>query len=215
MKVLLKLILLSIPIFCFSQQEICVYNNFEILGNDTINLMSNNIKEGLWVDYETLSVSTACFTSNECYLKKSIRYIKSKGEYSKGKMVGEWFYYYDTEALKKINQYAENGKQIGTSFEYFKNGNIKSQQKWNNDQLESQIVFFENGNKKFESYFENQSLKSFIIYYESSELKYTGENVKDWKIEHLHYFDKNGQEKMISPKKLGELLSDEGLIEYL
>jgi len=73
------------PIFCFGQQNVCVYNNYEVLGNDTINWTTDNIKEGNWIDYEVAYESIECFTPKKCYHQKAIRFIRSKGEYSNEK----------------------------------------------------------------------------------------------------------------------------------
>ena len=58
-------------------------------------------------------------------------------------------------------------------------------------------------------------LESFNIYYETGELKFNGKNVVDWKIEQLNFFNEKGEKKRIRTIGLGELLSNEGLIEYL
>lgn len=215
MNVILKFTFLFLPIIGLGQQTICVYNNWELLGNDTVNLTINNLKQGLWINYETLFESIECYTPKQCTHQKIIKFIHSKGEYINGKKVGEWNHYYETGELKRKVVYSENEEKIGTSFEYFKNGRVKSEQNWINNMIESQKVFYENGLKKYESKFQNQKLVSFKIFYESGEIKYKGLNVNNWEIGEIILYEKSGEKKLAKPKKLGVLLSDEGLIEYL
>lgn len=215
MKTSLIVILLSMPIFCLGQQEVCVYKNFEVLGKDTINVRLNDLKEGAWVYYVIAYESKACFTTAQCYHKKAIRFIKSKGEYVKGEKVGTWTEFYETGEIKRKLSYADGGRRNGVSMEFFKNGTVKSKQAWKEGEIESQIGFFENGNKRFEAKFENQSLAFFKIFYPSGKIKYLGETVAGWKIENLSYYRENGVKHKTRSKKYGALLAEEGLISYL
>lgn len=215
MKATLKFIFLLLPIFTFGQQKVCVYNNYEVLGNDTINLTVDNVKEGLWINYEISYESIECFTPKKCYHQRSIKFINSKGEYLHGKKRGEWNYFYETGEIKRKVFYNDYEEKVGKSTEYFKNVKVKSEQNWNNGKIESQLVFYENGFKKYESKFQNGNIVSFTIFYKSGKIKYRGKDVNKWEIGEILSYKKNGEERFIRPKKLGELLADEGLIEYL
>ena len=54
MKAIIKIILPSIPIVCLGQQKVCVYNDDEVLGNDTINKTANNVFQE---DYKLPNIS--------------------------------------------------------------------------------------------------------------------------------------------------------------
>ena len=215
MKEVIKFILFIFPIFGFGQQTVCVYNDFKVMGNDTINRTENNVKEGIWVNYETAYNSIACFTSTSCYHQEAIRFIKSRGEYKKGTKIGEWRFYYPSGELKRIDFYSEQGEKDGTSKEYYENGNVRSEHIWQNNELEFQFVYFDNGETKYEAKFNVNTIESFKIFYNTGELKFSGGNVVDWKIENLTFYTKNGEEIQTRIEGLGELLSNEGLVEYL
>ncbi len=215
MKEVIRLILLIFPILNYGQQTVCVYDDFKVVGNDTINRTANNIKEGIWVNYEVAYNSIECFTSKSCYHQEAIRFISSKGQFSKGARIGEWKYYYPTGELKRIDLYCKAGKRKGTSKEYYKDGILRSKHRWENDKLNLQTVYFESGKKKYEAIFKENAIESFKIYYDTGELKFKGTNVIDWKIENLISFSKSGKEIQTRIKGIGELLSNEDLIEYL
>lgn len=215
MKKVIQIILLIYPLLNYGQQTVCVYDDFKVLGNDTINRTANNVKDGIWVNYEVAFNSIHCFTSKSCYHQEAIRFINSRGEFSKGTKIGEWKYYYPTGELKRIDFLTEQGEKDGSSKEYYKNGNIRSRHNWQHNELELQFVYFDNGEIKYEAKFKGNTIESFKIFYKTGELKFLGSKIVDWKIENLTFYAKNGEEIKTRNKGLGELLSNEDLIEYL
>lgn len=188
MKEVITIILSIIPILAFSQKTVWIYNDYKVLGNDTINRTVNNVKEGNWLNYEVTFNSIACFTSTNCYHQEAIRFIYSQGEFSKGIKIGEWSFYYPSGELNRKEFYSEEGEKVGNFTAYYRNGNVKCKHSWQNNELETQIVYFENGATKYEAKFEGKTIETFKIYYITGELKYLGSNIRDWKIENLRFF---------------------------
>lgn len=133
-----KNIIYQILIFLYStglilaQEDICIYSNYEVFGEDTINRFENGLKTGIWVNYTFSGESISCFTNEKCSHRKTLRYILSEGEFVRGIPVGEWKYYYETGELKKITIFGTNGERDGIEVLYSHNGDSLRIGNWKN-----------------------------------------------------------------------------------
>lgn len=215
MRIQIILALSLFPILSSSQHTICVYNHYEVWDKDTINMTVQGVKQGPWIVYDIAVRSTSCFSDESCPLEVSIRHINAEGIYIDGRKIGQWKYYYTSGTTRKLQQFSDKGLKTGTTKEYYKDGALKSQQIWENGTLMNQIAFYPNGNLNYESFYEDNRIHSFVIYWQSGEVKYTANILNEDKLEDIRYYKKNGNESSTRYKFLGELLSNEGLTEYL
>lgn len=212
----LTVLMLLITTVCSGQEVVCVFNDFEVLGNDTINRTVGSEKEGKWIYYETSVQSIADFTTEKCYHQKKIRHIRSEGVYKNGKKIGQWHFYGERGDEWKSQQYNDFGEKDGLAMEFFEDRkSLKSIHLYEKGSLAQITVFYKNGNIRFQCWLEKSTIEIFNVYYETGELKYEGVRIHNMEIIDLKYVDKSGDALKTRMTRLDDILRSEGLSEYL
>jgi len=218
------------------------YKNCEIIKGDTVNCKSQDgIKNGKWIQYAGGIKWHTDFVDPKDYEEyEDFHYLISEGNYVNNIKVGTWVYYFpdsrlqrrkieyfNNEGLKdslELNNYKSGQTRsikhwkkgiLEKKISYYQTGEIKSNTFYNDSFKDSTLAYYKNGSLLFTGKFKSNDLTEFKIYYENGQLKYSGQEIENWEIKNLKYYDINGQELKFRTNVLGEIISNEGLTEFL
>lgn len=152
--------------------------SYEIYEGDTINVIKNKLKQGLWVKFDNAKES-----------------VIEKGHYKNSKKSGVWFNYYPSGQKKNEISYTK-GKAIGPASFYYPDGKVSEQGYWNIDHWEGEYKFYhESGQLAYDWNYDKSGRRTGTqkYYHENGELKYEGDWVKGKTTGSLKMFNESGQ----------------------
>ncbi len=151
--------------------------NYKIYNGDTINVVNNNVKQGLWITFDNANES-----------------IIEQGHYKNNKKTGVWSNFYPSGQKKNEITYT-NGKAVGPAWFYYSDGKLSEQGNWNIDHWEGEYKFYhESGQLAYDWNYDNSGRRTGTqkYYHENGELKYEGDWVKGKTTGSLKMFNESG-----------------------
>lgn len=183
--------------------------SYDIIEGDTINYTDvNNLKQGLWIDYDKKIEGSYIDNKQEgiwkAYykngnIKSEITYINGEKKgyakiyYENGKIaeegtwlvdkwVGSYKSYYSNGKLSYLWNFNEHGSRCGYQKYFYENGKIKIEGEWEDGQETGVIKeYFSSGSLRAEKYFESGKCKpdAIIIYSEKKNTELIADNKTD------------------------------------
>lgn len=155
-----------------------VGQNYKVYEGDTINVLVNNVKQGLWIKFDSSSKA-----------------IIEKGHYVNNKKSGVWSSYYPSGQKKNEITYTK-GNAIGPASFYYPDGKLSEKGYWNIDHWEGEYKFYhESGQLAYFWHYDKSGRRtgSQKYYHENGELKYEGDWLKGKTTGSLKMFNESGQ----------------------
>lgn len=214
MKTILTLLLFFTSLGLYAQlPSVCVYDGFEVLGNDTINRVIDDKKEGKWLHYVSGGSAISCFgEGNYCSRKHFITYRISEGIYKNNKRIGLWKWYVSPESFERIAFYDNNGMLHNEDTKYFHDKTRHSIAFWRHGFLLKRETFYQDGTLNFIETNDTSGTRIFKVFYPEGTLKLLG-TLENQEIKTLKAFGKNGKEVPFKKYAYQILLIDFGLTE--
>ena len=211
MKTILTLLLILLSGSLYAQR-VSVYDDFKILGNDTINRIVDGKKEDKWLHYASGGSAIHCFGDRKCSSQRFINYRISEGMYKNDKRIGLWKWYASPESFERIAFYDNNGLLHNEDTSYFRDKTIKSVALWRHGFLLKREFFYPDGTLHFIEKNDKDGTRIFKIFYPEGTLKLLG-TLENQEISTLKAFGKNGKEVPFKKYPYKILLIDFGLTE--
>lgn len=195
-------------------QVICPCDSFDYYwGGDTINLIVNDQRQGLWVDYDQI---IAFIDGIECRGGKAISNytIKSKGNYLDNKRDGNWTFYHTDTIISRYAKY-DNGKldSVDTSYDF--KGIIVSQIFWDSGAKDSVIVYYSDRSIRYKGYYDSGRFTDFVIYYPGGDIKLKANGLVNTNPTSIEYFDDNGNGLKLRNNDFTMIMLTDDLLKFI
>lgn len=200
--------------------------------------IEHNLKEGNWIDYETVEDFVYATVNNAPQQIFGTYLLCAQGNYIAGKRQGLWeFYVIEDQTFKKVlhkKQFYVDGKLQGAFAYYFPTGDVGVEGNYVNNQyhgiittyyqnhklcrtIEYQnglrnnkhVVYYENGNIKINKTFRNDTLHGeFITYYQNGNVMDINNYKKGLKDGNCLFYNEQGDLQLTQEYAEGKLISE-------